>query len=91
MTFKNCVFEGLESLMRYSSGCGSLQTGTFFEKMTLENVRVTDLYKSSETIAPQSIPFTLELKNVSYSFREDAESTELLYVPEGSAVNIITK
>ena len=88
MTFKNCVFDGLESLMRYRAGCGPLQTGTLFRKMTLENVRFTDFLKASETIAPKELPFTLVLRNVSYSFREGAESTELLYIPEGSAVNI---
>ena len=91
MTFRNCQFDGLESVMRYRSGCGPLQTGTLFRKMTLENVRFTDLLKSSETIAPQELPFTFELKNVSYSFREGAEDTELLLIPEGSAVNIIKK
>ena len=89
MTFRNCQFDGLESLMRYRAGCGPLQTGTLFRKMTLENVRVTDLYKTSETIAPKDFPFTLELKNVSYTFRDDAESTNLIYVPEGSAVEIV--
>ena len=91
MTFRNCHFDGLESLMRYRSGCGPLQTGTLFRKMTLENVRITDLYKASETIAPRELPFTLELKNVSYTFREDAESRELLYVPDGSAVEVINE
>ena len=91
MTFRNCHFDGLESLMRYRSGCGPLQTGTLFRKMTLENVRITDLYKASETIAPKELPFTLELKNVSYTFREDAESRELLYVPDGSAVEVINE
>ena len=89
MTFRNCEFDGLDSVMRYRASCGPLQTGTFFKKMTLENVRFTDLLKSSETIAPKELPFLLELKNVSYAFREGAEDSELLFVPEGSAVQII--
>ena len=89
MTFKNCVFEGLESVLRYRSGQGPLQTGTFFKKMTLENVRFTDLSKSALAIAPKDVPFTLEQKNVSYSFGEGTEVSEVYDVPEGSAVNII--
>ncbi len=89
MTFRNCQFDGLESLLRYRAGQGPLQTGTLFRKMTLENVRVTDLFKSSKTIAPKELPFTLELKNVSYTFRDDAESRELLDVPENSHVRIV--
>ena len=89
MTFRNCRFDGLESLMRYRAGCGPLQTGTLFRKMTLENVCLTDLLKSSETIAPKELPFTIELKNVSYAFREGSTDTELLHIPEDSAVNIV--
>lgn len=89
MTFKNCVFENLESVLRYRAGQGPLQTGSFWGKLTLENVRFTDLSKSALTVAPSDVTFTVEQKNVSYSFGEGVETQTVYDIPEGSAVNII--
>jgi hypothetical protein len=74
---------------RYRAGQGPLQTGSFWGKLTLENVRFTDLSKSALAIAPSDVTFTVEQKNVSYSFGEGAETETVYDIPEGSAVNVI--
>ncbi|MBQ9782975.1 MAG: hypothetical protein IJW44_00460 [Clostridia bacterium] len=81
--FRNCAFEGIRSVLKYNADVGPLQSGTHWGELTMDNVRLTDVRETSTPTAPAEEPFSIKLKNVTYSFAEGATDTELFTLPEG--------
>ncbi len=87
--FKNCVIENALGMLSYREGGGPLQSGTPWGELTLENVCFTDLKKSSTPHASAEHPLTIRMKNVSVSFHESVEATEL-FVLDGESYTDLT-
>ena len=87
--FKNCVIENAEGVLFYHADEGPLQSGTHLGELTLENVRFTDLKKSSLPTANAAEPLTIRLKNVSYTFDEAAGEHELFTLKDDSNTTLI--
>lgn len=73
ITLRNCLIENPEQLLNYHADGNVLQLGTHLAKLTLENVRITGLNKTSYADGAPEEPLTVRLKKVSVSFRENAE------------------
>lgn len=87
--FKNCVIENALGMLSYREGGGPLQSGSCWGELTLENVRFTDLKKSSAPHASAAHPFTIRTKNVSVSFHESVQATDLFVLDGESYTNLI--
>ena len=89
--FKNCVFENIKGLFFYMADANPLQCGTRWGKMTLDNVRFTDLKETAVPWASAESPLTIELKNVSASFHPSSTATKLIQLCDGSNATVIEK
>ncbi|MBQ9760695.1 MAG: hypothetical protein IJW16_05045 [Clostridia bacterium] len=89
ITFKNCLFDNLTAMCHYKADVGPLQSGTHWGNLTLENVRFSELLKSCTPIGSAKEPMTIRMKNVSVSFRENSEDSELFKLEDGSNVTLI--
>lgn len=89
--FKNCVIENAENILYYHADCGPLQSGTHFGEFTLENVRFTDLKKSSKPTADADEPLTIRMKNVTVQFHENSKASEPFTIDENAHINLIVE
>ena len=87
--FRNCVFEGLQSFLKYHADRGYLQSGTHWGALTMENVRLTDLRETSAPMASEQEPFVIRLKNVSCFFEEGASDSDLFTLLENCHTTVI--
>ena len=88
IVFRNCSIENPEYFLNYEADNGPLQTGTYLKDITLENVSFTGVKCASQVKAPESLPLTVTLKNVTATFREDAD-TRSLFDGKDENTNII--
>lgn len=91
LTFKNCVIEEAECILNYTADRGTLQNGTHLGSLNLENVRFTNLKKTSVPIANKDEPLTVRMKNVSVEFDPCADSTEPFTLGENSYTTVVTE
>ena len=89
--FKNCLLDGLKAVLHYRADHGFLQGGTRLGELTYENVRFTNLAQTCTPEAPADFPLTIRLKNVSFSFAEDATDTEPFTLSVKSNTTIIVE
>lgn len=88
--FKNCVIENGKRLLDYeANNVKRLSAGSYLRELTLENVRLIGLDKTSYPIAAEDAPLAIKLKNVSYDFRESTQDTELIRINDHSFVTIV--
>ena len=87
--FKNCVFENIKGVFFYMAGMNPLQCGTPWGKLTLENVRFTDLKEPATPWADKGHALTITLKNVSWTFDESVSHTDLIQLHDHSNTVII--
>lgn len=88
MHFKNCLFEDLKAVLYYNADKGSLQSGTHFGKLILENVKFTNLKETSKPMANEKEPLTVYMKNVSVEFDETSTDREMFTVTPDSHTTI---
>lgn len=89
ITFKNCVIENAQGILFYKADTGPLQSGTHLGKLTLENVRFTDLKESSAPMANAKEPLTILLKDVSVHFCESASDKQPFTLAENANTTVI--
>lgn len=89
--FKNCLLDGLKAVLYYRAEKVILQRGTYLGELTFENVRFTNLAQSCTPETPANHPLTIRLKNVSFSFSEDATDTEPFVLTENSNTKVIVE
>ena len=89
--FKNCLLDGLKAVLYYRAEKVILQRGTYLGELTFENVRFTNLAQSCTPETPANHPLTIRLKNVSFSFAENATDTEPFVLTENSNTTIIVE
>ena len=87
--FKNCVIENAEGVLFYQSDVGPLQSGTHLGELTLENVRFTDLKKSSSPMASAKEPLTITMKNVSFCFTDSSNDSDLFALKDDAHTQLI--
>jgi len=90
MHFRNCVIENATEVLHYHANQNHLQKGTYLSKLTLENVRFTDLSYPTWSEAPDHVPMTVSLKNVSWSFA-DGEERPLFLVEQSKNMTLMTE
>ncbi len=77
IVFRNCTVENPEFFMWYEPDTAPLQTGAYLSDITLENVTFKGVNRPSTVKANAKNPLTVTMKNVSVSFRDDAEGSTL--------------
>lgn len=87
--FKNCIFENIKGVLMYRADSSAVTCGTHLGELTFENVRFTDLKEPSVPIADSKEPLTVKLKNVSFSFVEEASYKDLFIINSNSNTKII--
>lgn len=87
--FKNCVIENILAFCDYIADGSNLQSGTYWGELSLENVRITGLEHSAHPVGSNQEPMTIHMKNVSFSFAENA--TDRLLFAIGDHANVTVK
>lgn len=77
IVFRSCSIENPEFFLRYEADTGPLQTGTYLQDITLENVTFRGVQHASIVKADEKVPLTVTMKNVTAAFREDAHADAL--------------
>lgn len=77
IVFRNCVIENPEFFLWYEPDTAPLQSGAYLKDITLENVVFRGVNKTSPVKACEKEPLSVTMKNVSVSFREEAEGDRL--------------
>ena len=78
--------------MRYhADNVSNLHAGTYLKNLTLENVKITDLKRTSRPIATAEAPLTVTFKNTTIEFTEDAPIKEPFTLGENSYVNVVVE
>ena len=92
ISFKNCVIEDAEALLRYHAGnVSNLHAGTPLVRLTLENVKITDLKRTSRPLASADAPLTVVMKNTTVEFTPDAPIKEPFTLWDNSYVTVINE
>ena len=84
IVFRNCTIENPEFFLWYEPDSAPLQTGAYLTDITLEDVTFKGVNKSSWVKASPKLPLTVTMKNVSVSFRKNAEGNTLFDGKDGN-------
>ncbi len=87
--FCRCTIENAEDILFYNADQGPLQSGTHLGKLTLEDVRFTDLKTSSAPMADANEPLTVVMKNVSVEFADFDKDRAAFVLGENSNTTLI--